>query len=145
MAMTTCTECKGSISDQAWMCPHCGIHLEKTPGTLTRPWPAPPPAAGVEKRRYPRIEIKTLVEVDGEKALLFNISRGGMLLSSPSFPKGRAVDVTLEAGELNFKLKGMVRWVSGKRSFSNLIDFGVEISDFPPGYGQFLEMLESSS
>ncbi len=143
MAMTNCNECKGKISDQALLCPHCGIGLEKALGTLARRWPALHPDAGVEKRRYPRIEIKTLVEVDGERALLFNISREGMLLSSPSFPKGPAVDVTLEAGELHFKLKGVVRWVSGKRSFSNLIDFGVEINSPPAGYREFVERLES--
>jgi hypothetical protein len=139
MAMTTCSECQGKISDQALICPHCGIGLKQALETLTRRWPTP----GVEKRRYPRIEIKTLVEVDGERALLFNISRGGMLLSSPSFPKGPAVDVTLEAGEEVFTLKGVVRWVSGKRSFSNLIDFGVEIISPPAGYREFVERLES--
>lgn len=143
MAMTTCSECQGAISDKALMCPHCGIGLEQAMEALARRWPAPHPAPGVEKRRYPRIEIKTLVHVDGEKALLFNISQGGMLLSSSSFPKGPDVDVTLEAGGQEFTLKGVVRWVSGKRSFSNLIDFGVEIVSPPAGYREFVERLGS--
>ena len=143
MAMTTCNECKGKISDQAWTCPHCGIGQDKSLGKPASHWPGLHPESGVEKRRYPRIEIKTLVEVDGERALLFNISRGGMLLSSPAFPKGPAVKVTLEAGELNVTLEGVVRWVNGKRSFSNLIDFGVEIISPPAGYHEFVEQLES--
>jgi hypothetical protein len=143
MAMTTCSECQGKISDQALICPHCGIGLKRALETFSRLWPAPRPAPGVEKRRYPRIEIKTLVHVDGEKTLLFNISRGGMLLSSPSYPKGPDVHITLEAGEEEFTLKGVVRWVSGKRSFSNLIDFGVEIIFPPAGYREFVERLES--
>jgi len=144
MAMTTCSECKGRMSDRAPMCPHCGFGLEQAFEKLQRRLAAPgffP--AGSEKRRQRRIEIKTMVRVDGEVALLFNISRSGMMLSTPVYPKGPAVDVTLETGEKVFELKGVIRWVSGKRSFSNLVDFGLEITAAPAGYNELIDRLES--
>ena len=67
-----------------------------------------------------------------------------MKLSAPFTPKSASVDVTLDNGEQTFVMKGEVRWVSGKRSFSNLIDFGVEISAASPEYYDFVEMLLSS-
>lgn len=148
MAMTTCSECKGKVSDQAWMCPHCGFvmgqELEeflKWQRTMSAPEVS---LGGEEKRRHRRIDIKTMVRVDGETAMLFNISKSGMKLSSPFTPKAANVDVTLDNGERVFAMKGAIRWVSGKRSFSNLIDFGVEISEASPEYYEFIDILLAS-
>lgn len=33
MAMTTCSECGGSISDRATVCPHCGAGRSLSPQT----------------------------------------------------------------------------------------------------------------
>ena len=38
-------------------------------------------------------------------------------------------------------MKGTIRWVSGKHTFSNLIDFGVEIFEAPPAYYEFIDKL----
>ena len=153
MALSTCSECKGKVSDQAWMCPHCGLVMgremegflkwRKTlPASEAAPLAVSP--GGVEKRRHRRIDLKTMVRIDGETAMLFNISKSGMKLSAPFTPKSASVDVTLDNGEQTFVMKGEVRWVSGKRSFSNLIDFGVEISAASPEYYDFVEMLLAS-
>jgi hypothetical protein len=88
--------------------------------------------------------MKTMVRVNGETAMLFNISKSGMKLSSPFTPTSANVDVTLDNGEKTFTMKGEVRWVSGKRSFSNLVDFGVEISEAPADYYEFVELLLAS-
>lgn len=145
MAMTICQECKNRLSDQALMCPHCGRGQERALETLLQRFSASShrPDPFEEKRRYRRIEIRTMVTVDGEHALLFNISRGGMMLSAPFHPKRPVVDIDLEAGECRLALKGVVRWVSARRSFSNLVDFGVEITAGPPGYQEFLERIEA--
>ena len=152
MAMTTCKECKGKVSDRAPMCPHCGfgtaledaIRLEVGKavgaGLTPRPLAASP---FEEKRGCRRIEHITMVRVDGKTAMLFNISRSGLKLSSPFQPRPGNVDISLETDEAVFELKGTVRWVSGRRSFSNLTDFGVEIIDPPPAYIALLEKLES--
>jgi hypothetical protein len=147
MALKSCSECKGKISDKAIMCPHCGFGLGGDLEALLRRLgatasPGAPAAANFEeKRRHRRLELRTMVQVDGEKALLFNLSRSGLLLSAPFHPKGPDVDVTLDNGEQHFALKGTIRWVNKKRSFSNLIDFGVEIVEAPPAYYEFVDQL----
>ncbi|HEX7502746.1 MAG TPA: PilZ domain-containing protein [Acidobacteriota bacterium] len=153
MALSKCSECKEKVSDQAWMCPHCGFVMGQEVEEF-REWQKtmPPREAaalevapgGVEKRRHRRVDIKTMVRVDGETAMLFNISKSGMKLSSPFTPTAASVEITLDNGEKIFVMKGEVRWVSGKRSFSNLIDFGVEISAAAPEYYEFVEMLLAS-
>lgn len=147
MAMSKCSECKGNVSDQAWMCPHCGLVRGNEVKEFLE-WRKAAPSSGApggeEKRRHRRVDIKTMVRVDGETAMLFNISKSGMKLSSPFTPKAGSVDITLDNGQQTFVMKGEVRWVSGKRSFSNLIDFGVEISQASPEYYEFVEVLLAS-
>jgi len=82
-----------------------------------------------------------MVKINQETAMLFNISKYGMKLASPFTPKTPSVDIILDNGEKVFAMKGMIRWVSGRHSFSNLTDFGVEISDAPPGYYEFIDKL----
>lgn len=153
MAMTTCKECKGKVSDRAPMCPHCGFGMaqaleeavRRQAGQTAGPGMAPrqAPSPFEEKRGHRRIEHITMVKVDGKTAMLFNISKSGLKLSSPFQPRPGNVDIALETDEEVFELKGTVRWVSGRRSFSNMMDFGVEIIAPPPAYIALLEKLES--
>jgi hypothetical protein len=82
-----------------------------------------------------------MVKINREAAMLFNISKSGMKLATAFSPKEPNVDITLDNGENLFAMKGTIRWVSSKRSFSNLIDIGVEISAAPPEYYQFIDQL----
>lgn len=152
MAMKTCSECKGKVSDKAVMCPHCGFGMSPTLEHRLRQQTTRSSHQEVfhkpdreqtweEKRAHKRIEIKMMVKINQETAMLFNISKYGMKLASPFSPKTSSVDITLDNGEKVFAMKGTVRWVSAKHSFSNLIDFGVEISDAPPGYYRFIDQL----
>ncbi|MCU0236675.1 MAG: PilZ domain-containing protein [Acidobacteria bacterium] len=151
MALIVCRECSVNRSDTAPMCPHCGLGMNQVLAELRRscaggaaadaPVAAEAAMPGVEKRRHPRIEHRTFVRVDGQTAMLFNVSRSGLKLSSPLQPRPGRVNVELEAGEYSFALQGSVRWVSQRRSFSNLVDFGVEILDPPVGYRDFVEQL----
>lgn len=46
MALITCKECNGQVSDQASKCPHCGVALAdgtSTPGSPAAPPPPPIP------------------------------------------------------------------------------------------------------
>jgi hypothetical protein len=142
MAMTICSECKGEKSDKALMCPHCGFGLEQSLEDVLRRRIQEIRPVHEEKRRHRRIDLRTMVRVNGETAMLFNISRSGLKLSSPFKPQTGNVDISLDNGETVFALKGVIRWVSGRRSFSNLVDFGVEIIAAPPEYYAFLDELE---
>jgi hypothetical protein len=134
------------------MCPHCGLGMNQTLGSLLLKYKtrtahqevfkeADVSQAQEEKRTHKRIDIKIMVKINQEAAMLFNISKGGMKLASPFFPKDPSVDITLDNGEKIFNMKGIIRWVSSKRSFSNLIDMGVEISEAPQEYYEFIEQL----
>lgn len=112
-------------------CPRCGTAIA-APGAG---------AAWEERRRHLRVEHRTTVRIDGRTAMLFNVSRGGLKLSSPFTPPAGAVAIEVETGEETFRLRGEVRWVSSRRSFSNLLDFGVEILDPPPDYLEFVGRL----
>jgi hypothetical protein len=152
MAMIRCSECKGKVSDKALICPHCGFGISGALENLLRRQRLMESHQEVfntpdnsrsweEKRAHKRIDIKIMVKINQETAMLFNISKSGMKLASPYFPKDPKVDIILDNGENIFNMKGTILWVSSKRSFSNLIDFGVEISAAPPGYYEFIDQL----
>lgn len=152
MALIKCKECKEKVSDQALMCPHCGFGMSPTLETFLRQQrtraahqevfnKADMAQSHEEKRTHKRIDIKMMVKINQETAVLFNISKYGMKLASPFTPKIPEVDITLDNGEKVFTMKGTIRWVSSKHSFSNLIDFGVEISEAPPDYYEFIDKL----
>lgn len=152
MALKSCAECKGKVSDKALLCPHCGFSMSQTMENLIRRQITAAAHQEVfnkqdmatgweEKRAHKRIDFKIMIRVNQETAMLFNISKYGMKLASPFPPKTPGVDITLDNGEDIFKLKGTIRWISNKQTFSNLIDFGVEITDPPPGYYEFIDKL----
>jgi uncharacterized Zn finger protein (UPF0148 family) len=152
MTLIHCSECKGKVSDKALICPHCGLGISADLENLLRQQRDKDAKQEVfnnenkeraweEKRAHKRIDIKIMVKINQETAMLFNISKSGMKLSSPFFPKDPKVDIILDNGENVFNMKGTILWVSSKRSFSNLIDFGVEISAAPQAYYEFIDQL----
>lgn len=156
MTLIHCSECKGKMSDKALMCPHCGLGMDQTLENLLEQqmtrvvhqqvFNKPDIAlTGKEKRIHKRIDIKMMVKINQETAMLFNISKYGMKLASPFNPKTPSVDITVDNGEKIFEMKGIIRWVSSKRSFSNLIDMGVEISEAPPEYYEFIDQLQANN
>jgi len=152
MAMIKCSECSGKVSDKALMCPHCGfgmsqiienlLRLQRTRAAHQEVFNKSDMArAYEEKRAHKRIEIKMMVKINQETDMLFNISKYGMKLASPFTPKAPSVDIMLDIGDRVFEMKGTIRWVSGKHSFSNLTDFGVEILAAPQEYYEFIDKL----
>lgn len=152
MALIHCSECHGKVSDQAWMCPHCGFGLQKGLGDKTQKDrsatsheeirdPSRLPLTHDEKRAYKRINIRMMAKINQETARIYDISKGGMKLATPLPHPDPHIDITLANGEKIYQIKGIIRWVSSKRSFSNLIDIGVEISEAPPEYYQFIDEL----
>jgi N6-adenosine-specific RNA methylase IME4 len=67
-----------------------------------------------------------------------------MKLATPVHHNDSNVDIALDNGEKVMMLKGIIRWVSSKRSFSNIIDIGVEISTAPPEYYEFIDKMLSN-
>jgi hypothetical protein len=154
MAMSGFAGCRESDAGGLERCPRCGLDLGRLqsgrrigPAGGKRGCDAPLPekdADAVERRRHPRVEHRTLARVNGKAAMLFDVSRSGLKLSSPLHPPAGAVEVELDTGGGSLSLKGMVRWIGTRRSFSSLLDFGVEIIDPPPGYLDFVGRLQSA-
>lgn len=152
MAIVHCSECKGKVSDKALLCPHCGFGLQKNiedippsnkSGTAYQHIgkKADIPLAHDEKRAHKRINIKMMAKINNETARICDISKGGMKLATPVTHADPNINVTIDNGEKIINLKGTIRWVSNKRSFSNIIDIGVEISEAPPEYYSFIDQL----
>jgi uncharacterized Zn finger protein (UPF0148 family) len=152
MALIHCSECKGKVSDKALLCPHCGFGLQKNPEKKSPVQKSATafqeivkqssvPLAQDERRADKSINIKMMAKINQETARLCNISKGGMKLATPVAHNDPSVSITLDNGEKIINLKGIIRWVSSKRSFSNIIDIGVEISEAPPEYYSFIDQL----
>ena len=152
MTLIHCSECKGKVSDMAVMCPHCGFGLQKKvenklptkkPGTAYQQIidKADIPLAQDERRTHKRINIKMMAKINHETARICNISKSGMKLATPIPHKDPHVEIMLDNGDKIINVKGTIRWVSSKHSFSNMIDIGVEISAAPPEYYEFIDEL----
>ncbi len=152
MALTRCSECKGKVSDTVSMCPHCGFGLRKNienklPAKKTAPAqrgiqdPASVPQTLDERRVHKRIHVRMMAKINNETARISNISKGGMKLITPLSHHAPNIDISLDNGEKVFHIKGILRWVSSKRSFSNLIDMGVEIFEAPAEYYEFIDQM----
>lgn len=64
MALTTCPECGGTISDKAYICPHCGFPLQTTT--------TPPKAPRKGKKRRPN-GSGTIVKLSGKRKTPFQV------------------------------------------------------------------------
>jgi predicted 2-oxoglutarate/Fe(II)-dependent dioxygenase YbiX len=152
MALILCSDCKGIVSDKAISCPHCGLGLQKNTESNKETERSRPvyanildkadiPPAQDERRAHQRINIKMMVKINNETARLNNISKGGMKLATPIPQADPNVEIVLDNGNKVIHVKGTIRWVSNQRSFSNITDIGVEISQAPPEYYEFLDQL----
>ncbi len=64
MALTTCPECSGKVSDKAYSCPHCGFPMQD----------APPPVKVIRKRRMRRANgTGTVVKLSGKRRKPFQV------------------------------------------------------------------------
>lgn len=139
MELIRCNECKGKVYNAALMCPYCGFGLPKNLENILLTQKPRPPQQGIydesgvpltqdEKRACKRINIKMMAKINKETVRICNISKSGMKLVTAIPHHDPNIDITLDNGEKVFNIKGIIRWVSSKNSFSNLIDMGVKIA-----------------
>jgi hypothetical protein len=57
MPMIQCPECKKEVSDQAPVCPHCGVRLERNY------WGVGGPSGGVHSQGQPEAAIKVIAVI----------------------------------------------------------------------------------
>ncbi|RKY40673.1 MAG: hypothetical protein DRP76_01375 [Candidatus Omnitrophota bacterium] len=109
---------------------------------------------GIERRRFPRINIKFSVECRGkniwQKAESFNLSRGGMFIATEKVePPGTEINIIFEVGKERklIQVNAVVRWSRIRPEYKEKGEglpagMGVEfLRIFPSDAKDFLEEL----
>ncbi len=74
-------------------------------------------------------------------ALLIDISLNGMRIASQEVPHDPLVQINISIEGTEFKLKGVVRWISDKNNFSGLYSLGIYIEKPSPSYKKLITQL----
>ena len=82
-----------------------------------------------------------MVKIDNRPAILIDISRGGIKLSSAIVPSNPEVNIEINDNNRIFKLKGTIRWITRKVTFQNLKEIGIQIKDAPEEFNRYIEEL----
>ncbi len=94
-----------------------------------------------ERRAHTRISKQTFVQINNKMALLIDISEGGMLLGSNEIPEDPEVDINIKIQGKSFKLKGIVRWIRDRDSFSGLSSIGIMLIDPPDKFRKLIQSI----
>ena len=82
-----------------------------------------------------------MAKINNHSSILVDISRSGFKFSTAAIPKSRNVDITLQANNQVFNLKGYTRWISQKVATQQLYEIGVTIKEASQEYYQFLDQI----
>lgn len=95
----------------------------------------------MDKREFSRKKKRILLQLNGKPAILLDISRKGIKLSTTSAPASRQVDITINYHDQLIQLKGYVRWIRKTLVMQNTRDIGLSITSAPSEFYQFLETI----
>ena len=84
-----------------------------------------------------------MVKLDQASAILVDISKNGIRVSSGTAPNHRKIRIELNNESQNLTLQGDVRWIKRKVALQKLYDIGISIVEAPDDYYQFIETLQS--
>jgi hypothetical protein len=96
----------------------------------------------MEKRKAIRKKKRIMVKLDQASAILVDISRNGIRVSSGIAPSRRKVEIELNNERQNLKLQGDIRWIKRKVALQKLYDIGISIIKAPDDYYQFIDTLQ---
>ena len=102
---------------------------------------------GVEKRKDRRERINDVnvikIKVEGKAAVLVDVSKKGLQLIIPFYPKNPSIVVTFELDDKIYEIHGKVHWVSDSPFSDNQFQVGLSIVKAPEEYDKsILSMLE---
>ena len=66
----------------------------------------------MEKRKIKRIKKRIMVKINNRPAILIDISKGGIKLSSAIVPSKPEVNIEIRDNNQVFNLKGRIRWIT---------------------------------
>jgi len=93
----------------------------------------------MDKRKDKRIKKRLMAKINNKVAILVDISRTGFKVSTAVLPPNRNVDITVQAGNQIFDLKGYTCWINQKITAPRMYDMGISIKEASTEYYQFLE------
>lgn len=96
----------------------------------------------MEKRKTSRKKKRIMVKLDQTSAILVDISRTGIRVSSGVAPSHRNVNIELNNEQKPLNLKGDIRWIKRKVALQKLYDIGISIVEAPDDYYQFIDTLQ---
>ena len=97
----------------------------------------------MEKRKVKRIKKRIMVKINNRPAILIDISKGGIKLSSAIVPSKPEVSIEIRDDNQVFNLRGRIRWITRTISFQNLKEIGIIIDDAPEEYHQYVDKLSA--
>jgi len=93
----------------------------------------------MDKRKDMRIRKRLMAKINNHSSILVDISRSGFKFSTAAIPKTRDVEITLQADNQVFNVKGYTRWISQKVATQQLYEIGITVKEASAEYYQFLD------
>lgn len=93
----------------------------------------------MDKRKDKRIKKRLMAKINNKAAVLVDISRRGFKISTAVLPPNRKVDITVQAGNQTFDLKGYTCWINQKITAPRMYDLGITVKEASTEYYQFLD------
>ena len=98
-----------------------------------------------ERRKSKRIKKALPLELNSEKGMLVDISRGGLGISPKIIPVGETIYVKLKVNREVMKLQGKIKWIIFKKTQLGACKIGFSISRAPESYYQFVNSLQQEA
>jgi hypothetical protein len=99
----------------------------------------------MEKRKSTRVRKRVMLDINNKPAILVDISKNGVRVSTGMPPTTRRVKIIIRVDEQTFDLNGTVRWVKRKVALQKLYDMGLSIEGAPEGFDKFIDKLKTGS
>ncbi len=96
----------------------------------------------MEKRKAIRKKKRIMIKLDQTSAILVDISKDGLRVSSGIAPTHRKVNIELNNENQNLNLEGNIRWIKRKVALQKLYEIGIAIISAPDSYYQFIDSLQ---
>lgn len=87
------------------------------------------------------MKTRLMAKINNRPSILVDISKTGFKLSAASIPESREVNITLQADNQTFSIKGNTRWINRKVAAPRMYDIGISLKEATPEYFQFIERL----
>ncbi len=93
----------------------------------------------MERRKNQRVKRRFSVTINGNAAIVNNLSKDGMQLLMTVVPPERNVNVHFQIGDQVFDLKGVVLWIKKQVSIYKQYQVGISLTNATYEYYQLID------